>query len=213
MLAVLGLSLAPDSAALTEAQEVSDARIAELLAQAQAQVQLPAPASSPTVALAIDEAVRRGLERNLDLNLERLNPRLVDLQVAGILATYQPTVTSSFVNQSQVRLPTSQLQGVGLRINTDTLQWNSGVSQSVPWYGGSFFVNFNNSRDETNDQSALRNPGYSTNLIARYKQPLLRNLKTDSTRNSLQKTRISQQVADINLRATIVNTEASIRNA
>ncbi|MBI4476269.1 MAG: TolC family protein, partial [Acidobacteria bacterium] len=61
--------------------------------------------------------------------------------------------------------------------------------------------------------SALRNPGYSTNLIARYTQPLLRNLKTDSTRTSLLTTRISQQVADINLRATIVNTEASIRNA
>lgn len=207
-LAILGIA---DIA--TGQTPVSDARVAELLAQAQAQVAQPSAPTGPVMRLSIDDAVKRGLERNLDLNVERLNPQLVDLQIAGVLASYQPTLTSLFSNTSAVRLPTSQLQGIGTSIEANTQRWNSGLAQNVRWTGGSYSVTFSNSRDTTTDGSALRNPAYASTISGQYTQPLLRGFRIDSTRTSLLTTRISRETADINLRATIVNTEASIRNA
>jgi len=217
LVAALTFSLAAPVAA----QEPSPDHVKALIQQAMDRLQAAAPQGTqptpatqgPKVDLTADEAVARALERNLDLQVQRLNPRLTDYQIVGILAGYRPTLTSNFQTQSQTNLPTSQLQGGGNQISTDNLLWNSGVTQNVAWGGGNYSVNFNNNRSETSDTTALRNPSFTTNIFASYTQPLLRNFKIDSSRTSLITARISQQIEDLSLRTTIVNTEASVRNA
>src|SRR5688572_33430397 len=60
------------------------------------------PAAGPTVPLSADEAVRRALERNLDIQVQRLEPQLLDYQVASLWSSYRPTMTSSFFTQSEI---------------------------------------------------------------------------------------------------------------
>ena len=174
---------------------------------------LPAPAG-PTVTLSADDAVKRMLERNLDIQVQRLEPQLLDLSVAALWSTYRPTMTSSFVTQGATTLPNSQLQGAGSnRITDDQFQWNGGYQQNVRWGGGSLLTNFTNSRSETSNPGATRNPSFNSNLTAQYTQPLLRNFKTDNTRSSLLINRLQQQITDLNLRSTLTVTEAQVRNA
>jgi outer membrane protein TolC len=172
------------------------------------------PAPGPTVSLSADDAVKRALERNLDIQVQRLEPELLDLQTAALWSTYKPTMTSSFFTQGATNLPTSQLQALGgSQVSNDTLQWNGGMSQNFRWGGGSLVANFNNTRLETSDTAATRNPAYSSNIQAQYTQPLLRNFRTDATRSSLLINQLQSQITDLNLRATLTITEADVRSA
>ena len=203
------------------AQEPSNDHVRALIAQAMQQTgQAPVtpqqllPPGGPTVAISADDAVRRALERNLDIQVQRLEPQLLDLQVAGLWANYRPALTSSFFTQGATNLPTSQLQALGgSQITNDTYQWNGGMAQNIRWGGGALALNFNNTRLETSDTAATRNPAYTSNLQAQYTQPLLRNFKTDQTRSNLLIQRLQQQITDLNLRSTLTITEASVRSA
>src|SRR5688572_15800282 len=142
--------------------------------------------AGPAVQLSADEAVRRALERNLDIQVQRLEPQLLDYQTAALWATYRPTLTSSMFTQGQTNLPADQLQGgVGAsanQISNDTVQWNGGYTQNIRHGGGQLITNFNNTRLETTQSTALRNPSYNSVFQAQYTQPLLRNFKIDQTR-------------------------------
>jgi len=196
--------------AAARAQQPAAPDVAELTRRALAQVQ---PTPGPAADLTLDEAVQRAIERNLDIAVERLTPRTFDHSISAILARYRPTVTSGFSNGNRVSLPNSQLTGVTDKLETGTVNWNGGLSQSVLWGGGSFAVNFNNQRQDSSNAFTTRNPSFTSTFQATYTQPLLRNFKIDPTRAQLEQTHISQDISELNLQGTIATTVASVRNA
>jgi outer membrane protein TolC len=206
------------------AQQASDAHVRELLRQAAERLAVgqvagvqadPAVAAGPVVRLTLDEAVRLALERNLDIAVQRLNPQINDISIASIRSAYYPSLSSTLGTQSQTNPSTSTIAGgtVAAPITNGTATFNAGISQSVPWGGGSFSVNLNNSRQTTSSAIQLFNPSYNPNWTAQYTQPILRGFKIDSTRQQLQVTRINRDVSDVQLRATITNTVSNVRNA
>jgi outer membrane protein len=205
------------------AQEPAKDHVKELVAQALQQAGQTAPVAQPGsvlpppgpgTPLSADDAVRRALERNLDIQVQRLEPQLLDLQIAALWSTYRPSLTGSLFTQGATNLPTSQLQALGgSQVSNDTVQWNTGMQKNFRWGGGSLAANFNNTRLETSDAAATRNPAYTSSIQAQYTQPLLRNFKIDPTRASLLIGTLQSQITDLNLRATLTITEAQVRNA
>ena len=59
------------------------------------------------------------------------------------------------------------------------MQWNAGMQKNFRWGGGALAANFNNTRLETSDTAATRNPAYTSSIQAQYTQPLLRNFRID----------------------------------
>ena len=204
------------------AQQISEARIRELIAQAAERVahgnvdvqqtNQPSGATKPTVRLTLDEAVKFALDRNLDIAVQRLNPEINDLAVASIRSIYHPALTSTVSGASLSQLPTSQLIG-GTNVVQATQTYNGGVAQSVPWGGGSYAVTLNNFRQTSNSVNVLYNPQIQSVWSGAYTQPLLRGFRTDSTRQQLQVTRINRDISDVQLKATITNTLSNVRNA
>lgn len=174
--------------------------------------QLPPASAAGTRQLRLEEAVELALEKNLDIQVERLNPQAVDLQYAGLRNTYFPVLSSNIGQRDVFQLPRSQLVG-GDRVNVSTTTYNAGVSQSVPWFGGSFALTFNNTIEESTSNNVLYNPAYQTNLVAQYTQPILRGFKIDNTRQQLLVTQINQAIAVSNVRGTVAATLANVRNA
>jgi outer membrane protein TolC len=169
----------------------------------------PAPAPTP---LTVDEAVARALERNLDIAVERLNPRTFDFSLAGLRASYRPLVSATIGERSQLNPPTSQLNG-GQRVANDTLTYNGGVSQALPWGGGSLGLTWNNGRTDTTNLFANYNPSYVSTLAATLVQPLGRGFRIDDTRQQLLVTKLNRDISESQLRSTITNTLADVRNA
>jgi len=166
----------------------------------------------PILKLTQDEAVKRALDNNIELTVARMNPQLQDLTLESFYATYLPTLTSLVNATSSNPLPTSLLNG-GTNVTNQGSAFNAGVTKPMPWYGGNLSVSFNNSRTNTNSTFATLNPQYTSQLSATYTQPLWRNFKIDSTRQSIATGKITRELVDVQLRSTIVNLQANTRNA
>lgn len=199
-------------------QAVSDARVKELVALAQAQVQQagqapkPAAPSGPTIDLTMEQAVAKALDQNISLSVERLNPQIQDFAIARIRGAYRPTLTSTLGDTWNRSQGTSQLSG-GQNVEQGVYTLNGGVSQVLPWTGGTASLTFNNTRTNSNSNNATFNPVYRSSLTASVTQPLLKNFRIDSTRYQLAASKITRDNADVNLQATTINTVANTRNA
>jgi outer membrane protein len=190
------------------------ARFEAARASGESTSQAPRIASAPAALrdLRLDEAVELALAQNLDIAVERLSPQVTDFQIAGLRGAYRPVATSSLGQRSQVNPPTNQLNG-GQRVANDTTTYNFGVSKIVPWGGGNFLMQFNNSRLATNNLFANYNPNYTSTLTATYNQPLLRGFRIDSVRQQIAVTQVNREIAEEALRSTIAVTIANVRNA
>ncbi len=165
--------------------------------------------------MSLDDAIKLALDRNLDISVQRLNPQTFDYSLASLQAVYKPTLTSTVAHQSQTNPSTQTTSGgqVGTGVLQDTTTFNGGLSQSLPWGGGTITGTINNNRGTTTSTTALFNPNYNNNWSGLFVQPLLRNFKIDNTRQQILVTRLNQDISEIQLQATIINTLSNVRNA
>jgi outer membrane protein TolC len=213
------------AASAASAQQISEARIRELIKQAADQIAAgqstaaPVPTSQtptrPTVQLTLDEAVRLALERNLDIAVQRLSPEINDISIASIRAAYRPALTSTIATQSVTTASTSTIAGAaaGSPVTNGLTTFNGGIAENLPWGGGGFNVVLNNQKTTSSALTSLFNPAYNPVWTAQYTQPLIRGFRTDSTRQQLVITKINRDISDVQLRATITNTLSNVRNA
>ena len=164
------------------AQNITEARISELIREAASRAGVTettasAPASAqtaagqgdrPVVALSLDDAIKLALDRNLDISVQRLNPQTFDYSLASLQAVYKPTLTSTVAHQSQTNPSTQTTSGgqVGTGVLQDTTTFNGGLSQNLPWGGGTITGTINNNRGTTTSTTALFNPNYNNNWSA-----------------------------------------------
>ena len=160
----------------------------------------------------LEEAVSLALEKNLDIQVAKLDPQAADFLIAGFRNTYRPSFSSTLGLRDQYQLPTSSLNG-GTKVNNGTRTYNFGLSQNVSKFGGSYTVNWTNSRVETSNSFSTFNPSFQTNLVAAYSQPLLRGFKIDNVRQQLLIQTINRDVTEETSKATVVQTLANVRNA
>jgi len=160
----------------------------------------------------LEEAVTLALEKNLDIQVAKLDPQSVDFQIAAFRNTYRPAFGSTVGMRDQYQLPTSSLNG-GTKVNNGTATYNFGLSQNLSKFGGSYTLNWTNSRVETSNSFSTFNPSFQTNLVAAYTQPLLRGFKIDNVRQQLLISTINRDISEETSRATVVQTLASVRNA
>ena len=180
---------------------------------AQTRPTTPPPPPGETVNLTLDEATARALERNLDIAVERLNPQTFDLNIARLRAAYRPTATSTFGQLSRVQPPTSTLNGGQGGVENTTTTYNTGLTQLVPWGGGSASFQFNNNKQVTSNNLVNYNPAFNNNFALTLTQPLLRGFLIDNNRQQLVVTALNRDASEIQLRGTIATTLANVRNA
>jgi HAE1 family hydrophobic/amphiphilic exporter-1 len=174
----------------------------------------PFVTAGPRVDLSIEEAVARARERNIDIGVSRITPRLTDFTLAGLEAFYRPNLTSTLGNRSNTQAITNQTQGgTGNSQKTSTVSWQGGFAQNMKWHGGSWNVGWTNSRVNSSNIFATRNPTYNSGLTANITQPLWRGWRIDNTRAALQTSRITQQNEEIALQSITSTTMANARNA
>ena len=143
------------AATSVHAQQISEARIHELIKQAAdravradvvVDAQQPAATAAqnrPVIHLALEDAVKFALDRNLDIAVQRLNPEINDIAYASIRTVYHPNLTSTVGAQSTKNPSTTTISGstqAGAAVAATLDTYNGGIAQSVPWGGGSFSV-------------------------------------------------------------------------
>jgi len=209
------LAAAPGAAAQTPSPQsvqtpAGEASMVDLVKQVT--VAAPPPGRGPLAPITLEDAIARALERNIDIAVVRLTPRIRDWDLAAQRASFLPTVTGTFGPEGSSRQATRDIDG-GAQVTSDTLRYNAGMTQMLPFGGGDLTVNFTNSRVESSDTRALRNPTFNSLLQLRLVQPLMRDFSTDQVRSQIRILQINRDVTDLQVKATIENTLANVRNA
>jgi HAE1 family hydrophobic/amphiphilic exporter-1 len=172
---------------------------------------LSAQTPSEPLRLTVDDAVKMALDNNVDLAAARLDPQIGDAQVAAANGVFKPSFTSSVGRNNQLAPPASLLSPIPTR--TDVVTSSFGFTQRLPWFGTSYSVGWDTSH--TNSDSFLNsyNPLIRSGLSFNVSQPLLRDLKTDSSRLQLTITQTNRKIADTRLQESVVHTTASVKTA
>lgn len=161
--------------------------------------------SDDTLPLSLNEAIRRALEQNNDIEIARQDVRFAETQLRALEGIYDPTLNFNPQLTNTVEAQQSTLGGAAGSsgtVNRTDLQFNNSVLKPVRNGGGQYEFFFNNLRRTTNSTFNQLNPVYSGALGVQFTQPLWRNRSIDNNRRQIriQKKRLEQSDADFRRR-------------
>ena len=181
--------------------------------QATAPPPSPPPSSPdrPTLELSLDDAVKRTLENNNDIAVEKYNPELSEQNIRLYRGFYDPVVGSTVSQLEQTSPVTSAFAGAQNAVDTNTTTYNFNATQLLRT-GGSARLDFTNNRGSTNSVFNTFNPSYNSGLNARLSQPFLRNFQIDSNRFQLRVAKKNREISDVQFQQTVTNTVATVKD-
>jgi outer membrane protein TolC len=176
------------------------------------QAQPPVEAGKQIRELTLEEAMIIALERNLGLQVAKMAPQGVDYQLQAARASFVPNFTTSYSYSNNKSPSNDNLDGVASITNVSQ-SYNGGMSQTLPWHGAQFNVNFQNSRSSTNRVTTRLNPGYNSSVRLGFNMPLLQGFRIDGNRNQLRTLQVQRQISDIQLQTQIENLKNNVRTS
>lgn len=158
------------------------------------------------------DAIMTALEKNVDIELERENTRLMQYDLIAAQGFYDPGVSSTF-SYNRSSFPTSsRFTGADSNaITRDTLTYNAGLVKNIERYGGRFDANFNNQRLGSNTNNL--EVQYSPSLNLQFTQPLFRDLQTDANRRLIKVTKKRLDLTDAQFRQRVIEIISTVQQA
>ncbi|HKS30494.1 MAG TPA: TolC family protein [Pyrinomonadaceae bacterium] len=161
--------------------------------------------SDDTLPLSLNDAIRRALEQNNDIEVARQDVRFAETQLRALEGFYEPTLNFNPQITNNVEAQQSTLGGASGSsgtVNRTDIQLNNSVVKFFRTGGGQYEFFFNNLRRTTNSSFNQFNPVYSGALGVQFTQPLWRNRSIDNNRRQIriQKKRLEQSDADFRRR-------------
>jgi HAE1 family hydrophobic/amphiphilic exporter-1 len=160
--------------------------------------------SDNTLTLSLNDAIKRALENNNDIEIARDDVRFAETQLRSLEGIYQPIFSVTPQIDKRITPQQSSLGGSGRSGTTTntTYSLSPSLNKSFALGGGNYTLNFANSHTNTSSTFSFINPFYSSNLSLTFTQPLSRNRSIDNNRRQIriQKKRLEQSDADFRLR-------------
>jgi HAE1 family hydrophobic/amphiphilic exporter-1 len=160
--------------------------------------------TSQTQTLSLNEAIRKALENNNDIEVARDDVRLQETQLRSLLGAFDPILSLS---------PTFSRSSSTSSTASNDFRLNAGFDKLIKQGGGSINSFFNNSQTGRNSQNntsfnqtsslgTSSSTTYISNLGVNYTQPLFRDFRIDNTRRQIkiQRKRLQQSDADFRRR-------------
>jgi HAE1 family hydrophobic/amphiphilic exporter-1 len=152
------------------------------------------------------DAIIAALEKNVDIELEKENVRMIQYDLIGAHGFYDPTATSGIFYNRSSRATAARDQGlVGDDTNTisnRSLTYNFGATKNLERWGSSLQADFFNTRASSN-QSALTTE-YRPSFQIQFNQPLFRNFGIDQARRNIKVTRRQLDLTDAQFRQRVI---------
>jgi outer membrane protein TolC len=162
---------------------------------------------SESVPLGLNDAIKRALENNNDIEVARDDVRFAETQLRALEGIFDPVFAITPQYDKRISPQQSSLGG-GSVTSTTTYSWSPSVQKQFGRGGGNYFLQFQNSHTNTSNSFSLLNPFYSSNLSLTFTQPLLRDRSIDNNRRQIriQRKRLDQSDADFRQRTIDVIT-------
>jgi HAE1 family hydrophobic/amphiphilic exporter-1 len=166
--------------------------------------------SDNTLTLTLNEAIKRALENNNDIEIARDDVRFAETQLRALYGVYDFFYTINPTYQKSISPVTFVTSGAPSgKLSTSQFSFDPGITKSFATGGGTYEYRFNNSKNTTSANNSTLNPFFSSNMSLTITQPLQRNRSIDNNRRQIriQKKRLEQTDADFRLRTIDIITQ------
>jgi outer membrane protein len=160
--------------------------------------------SDNTLTLSLNDAVRRALQNNNDIEVARDDVRFAETQLRALEGIFDPIFSITPQIDKRVTPVQNIFAGAGVsgQVSNTTYTLSPSVNKQFSRGGGSYELSFSNNKTTTSATNSTLNPFYSSNLALTFTQPLWRNRSIDNNRRQIriQRKRLEQSDADFRLR-------------
>lgn len=169
-------------------------------------------AQPATLQLTLADAVERAISHNPDLAVVRLSTESGDALVAESRGAYTPMFETVAGRSRNTTPPASVLQG-NTGLDVDDWFSSTGVTQRVPWGGGTWRVSWDADRTTTNDPFSQFDPNLQSGIQVAFSQPLLRDRAIDAARRQYIVAKRDRDSSDLRFHESVVQTVAAVKRA
>src|SRR5689334_4941471 len=167
---------------------------------------------SEAVNLSLNDAIKRALENNNDIEVARDDVRFAETQLRSLEGIFDPVFAITPTYDKRISPQQSSLGG-GSVTSTTTYSWSPSVTKQFGRGGGNYFLSFQNSQTNTSNSFSLLNPFYSSNLSLVFTQPLLRDRSIDNNRRQIRIQRKRLDQSDADFRQRTINVITAVQQA
>lgn len=157
-----------------------------------------------TIALSLNDAVKRALQNNNDIEVARDDVRFAETQLRALEGVFDPIFSITPQIDKRVIPVQNIFAGAGTsgQVSNTVFTLSPSVNKQFGRGGGNYELSFSNNKTTTSATNSTLNPFYSSNLALTFTQPLLRDRSIDNNRRQIriQKKRLEQSDADFRLR-------------
>ncbi|MGI8788832.1 MAG: TolC family protein [Pyrinomonadaceae bacterium] len=171
--------------------------------------------SSQTLPLTLNEAIRKALENNNDIEVARNDVRFQETQLRSLQGIYDTTLT---VTPNYSRSSSTGSNG------SNDFRVDAGINKFFERGGGSINSFFNNSQtgsnsrnntafNQTSSLGTASSTTFFSNLGISYTQPLFRNFRVDNNRRQIKIQRKRLQQSDADFRRQTIDIISQVQRA
>lgn len=130
---------------------------------------------SGVIQLSLAEAIRVGLERNLDIQTVRFDPYVAQENIGIAWGGYDPVFANEF-GYNSANTPNASLINTQTSIQQIIMDGRTGMKGLVPWWGASYEIGYEASHTRTDATISALSPLVDSNVFGSFSIPLLKNL-------------------------------------
>ncbi|MDX1383982.1 MAG: TolC family protein [Thermoanaerobaculia bacterium] len=140
--------------------------------------------------LSIADAIKMGLENNLDVEVSRHDPPIAWEEYRAAWGVYDPELFAEGGYESRETPVASSLQANSTLVERETAG-QSGLRGKVPWLNSTYSLTYIGNSLETNSSISELSPSYNVRLAAQAVFPLMRNLIWDADWTRVKQTKVT----------------------
>lgn len=163
--------------------------------------------------LTLAGATEMALRNNLEIEIEKTNTANAIQAIKAARGVFDPVFRFEPGYENRNTPASSVLQGAGGNLSESFATQNFYFRQKTPWYGASFHIDFENSRQATSNTFATLNPLRTSRFLAGVSFPLLRNRNTDAERAEIRIRSRQADISDVDFELRVIDVVARVEQA
>jgi HAE1 family hydrophobic/amphiphilic exporter-1 len=169
---------------------------------------------SEQLPLTLNEAIALALQNNNDIDGSRINVEIAEFNLNAARGVYDPLFSSESYYESRTTPTSSTISGgANGSVTQKDLTGAMRLGGFSPFAGGNYQLDFSSTRLNTTNQNATLNPQFPTAFTFTYAQPLLRGLRFDNNRRTIEIAKKNLSLTDAQFRQRAIEVISQVEQS
>ncbi|HEX8422613.1 MAG TPA: TolC family protein, partial [Pyrinomonadaceae bacterium] len=164
--------------------------------------------------LTLNEAIALALQNNNDIDGSRINVEIAEFNLNAARGVYDPIFSSESYYETRTTPTSSTISGgANGSVTQKDLTGAMRLGGFSPVAGGNYQLDFSSTRLNTTNQNATLNPQFPTAFTFTYAQPLLRGLRFDNNRRTIEIAKKNLSLTDAQFRQRAIEVISQVEQS